>query len=255
MTCTRCGAGYLLADPECPRCGLELQAALPSVSGNALTPVRTTRDSERPWIIRGVSVVGVLICVFVGLQFAASRSGDDASSSLRPADLPSGVASTGTAAPTTVVNLAKSATIVADRTADPAEDAAGDPVTYGTEHLTDEDPNTAWRAPGFYSDEFITITLPAASTIQTVGLTNGYTKVDPVSGEDRYPAGRRIRSVTWMFDNGLSVNQSLEDETREIQYMTIEAVQSRTVRLRVNQTTTPGQFTDDYTAISELFVG
>ena len=254
MTCTRCGAAYLPADPECPRCGLPFPGATtPSLLDPG--PSWTTKSSERPWVLRGVSVVAVLLLAFLVLEVL--RPGEEsAGTSLRPANpSASAVPSTGADGLPTGENLAKTATLSADRTGDPGQDAAGRTITYDAENMVDGDLETAWRASGFYSGEYVTITLPARSTIEVVGLTNGYTKVDATSGEDRYPAGRRIKSVTWMFDGGPSHNQDLEDGERGIQFLRIDPVQARTIRLRINQTTTPGQFTDDYTAITELFLG
>ncbi|GAA3635728.1 hypothetical protein GCM10022223_62710 [Kineosporia mesophila] len=249
MTCPRCGSACLPADPECPRCGLPFPDAVTPPPEPAT--VRTTRASERPWIVRGVSVVGALLGAFLVLHFIGPGEAPPATT-WRPADLPPTASpSTGTDVPTGV-NLAADATITADRTADPSTDDAGHPVSYGTQNLVDGDLTTAWRATGFYYDELITIKLPARSQISVVGLTNGYTKKDAESGADRYEEGRRILSVTWIFDNGVSVNQELEDGDRSIQLKTIEPVQAQTVQLRINEQTTPGFGADDYSAITEL---
>ncbi|GLY16903.1 hypothetical protein Kisp01_39180 [Kineosporia sp. NBRC 101677] len=252
MSCSRCGAPYLPADPECPRCGLHFPtAATPHV---AAPGKHTTGDSERPWLLRGASVIAVLLLAFVALNVLAPTGDDGNNSRWRPSDLPDPNAPTASAAPTGE-NLAKNATIVADRTGDPGVDGAGQTITYSTANLVDDDLETAWRATGYYSGEEITITLPTSTEIRTVGLTNGYTKIDATSGDDRYTSARRIRSVTWLFDGGPSVNQDLDDGEREIQYKQIDPVQTQTIRLRINQTTTPGKFNDDHTAITELFLG
>ncbi len=264
MTCPRCGAAYLPADPECPHCGLPFPTATAATSVIHQGPSRTTRDSERPWIIRGASVVGVLLAAFLVLHFIGP--GDDGTvSTWRPADLPDiGPSASASAAnlPSldadgipTAENLAASGSVKADRTAAPGTDGAGQKVTYGAENLIDHDPRTAWRVAGFGTGEAITITLAATSRIQVVGLTNGYTKVDATSGKDWYPDGRRILSVTWIFDNGTNVNQDLQDDDRSVQLLRIPAIDAQSVRLQINTTTTPGDFTDDYTSISEVFLG
>jgi hypothetical protein len=254
VTCPRCSGAYLAADPECPRCGLPLSAtaAAPvSAQGAART---TTSSSERPWIVRGSAVVGVLVCVFAALTYLGIGE-EDEDANWRPNDLPAEIStSPGDGGLSTGQNIASTASVSADRTANPAEDDAGNTITYEAAHMVDGDPETTWRATGYYQNEYITITLPAPTQIQVVGLTNGYTKIDATSGRDRYKDGRRIRSVTWTFDGGNSVTQSLEDNVREIQYKKIDPVQAQTIRLRINQTTTPGNFQDDYTAITELFV-
>lgn len=251
MTCPRCGGAYLAADPECPRCGLAFSTTVAPVEPAQSAP-RNTRSSERPWIVRGAAIVGVLVCVFAALTYLGIGEKDE-STAWRPHDLPAEIPS-GPATGGTGQNLALGASVSADRTAAAAHDDAGKTITYEAAHLVDGDLETAWRAEGYYNDEYITITLPARSQIQVVGLTNGYTKIDPDSGKDRYQEERRIRSVTWTFDNANSVTQDLEDDNREIQYLRIDPVQAQTIRLRINQTTTPGQFTEDYTAITELFL-
>jgi len=251
MTCSRCGAEHLPADPECPRCGLPLTPTDSVEAGPAPGPRRTTRSSERPWIVRGASVITVLLCAFLAVNILWPEP-DAAGSDWQPADLPE--VGTSTAAPSGE-NLARSATVSAERTAGAAKDGAGNTVTYDASNMIDGDLETAWRAELFYNGETITITLPATAQIQVVGLTNGYTKVDPTSGDDLYPAERRITSVTWSFDGGHSVTQSLKDGPRDIQYLRIDPVQAQRVTLRVNQTTSPGRISTDYTAITELYLG
>lgn len=262
MICTRCGAEHLPADPECPRCGLPLTPSVSSdaESGATSGPRRTTRDSERPWIVRGACVITVLLGVFLAVNIL--WPGEGADDDWHPSDIPTedgtnGDSSNGdsAAAAPSGENLADTATVSAERTAGEAHDDAGNKITYEASNMVDGDVETAWRAELFYNGEDITITLPQATQIQWVGLTNGYTKVDPTSGEDHYTAERRITSVTWSFDGGHSVTQSLDDGSRDIQYLRIDpAVQATTITLRVNQTTSPGSIREDYTAITELFL-
>ena len=264
MNCPRCGAAYLPADPECPQCGLPFPTTTAPTSVIQQGPPRTTRSSERPWIVRGASLVGVLLGAFLVLHFIGP-GGDGGISTWRPADLPD-IGSSGSATAgnlpslgadglPTAENLAASGTVTTDRTAEPGTDGAGQKVTYGAENLVDGDLKTAWRVAGFGTGEAITIKLAAASKIQVVGLTNGYTKIDDTSGKDWYPDGRRILSVTWIFDNGTNVNQDLQDDDRNVQLLRIPAIQSQSVKLQINTTTTPGDFTDDYTSITEVFLG
>lgn len=284
MSCARCGAAYRPADPECPRCGLPLT---PSIGMAPATGLETGSEtgtgsgptaigSRRSWIVLGGGCAVLLLGAFLVLSWfdgddpdprgqlgAIGESADELHpEQLPPLPLPTPVSSsstTGSSAPTNTTpandNLAALATITADRTAPPGQDDEDRPVTYGTDHLADGDLTTAWRAPGYYNGEAITFELPEATQIQVLGLTNGYTKRDPGSGADRYQEGRRILSVTWSFDNGRSVHQSLEDDTQTLQRIRIDPTLARTVTLRVDQTTTPGRFTSDFTAISEVFVG
>jgi hypothetical protein len=271
MTCSRCGAAYLPADPECPRCGLPLT---PSVSAAPPAGPAPATAHRRSWLALGGGVLVALLVAVVALNSFGGNDSDGRSplgagaeppagglrtEELPPVSLPTASSSAtdgstpaGTVAPGR--NLAATASITADRTAPPGQDDQGRPVSYGTAHLADGDLTTAWRAPGYYNDESITFQLAGSSRIQILGLTNGYTKRDAASGADRYAAGRRITAVTWTFDNGIQVHQSLEDGVRTVQRLKIEPVQARTVTLTVDQTTTPGRFTSDFTAITEVLL-
>jgi hypothetical protein len=266
MTCPRCGATYLAADPECPRCGLAFPTAVANATRIESGPPRTTRDSERPWLLRGASVVGVLLGAFLVLHYIGPSS-DGGISTWDPSDIPDLGASADSSPSTgtlpslgadglpTADNLAASGSITADQTAKPGKDGAGRRTTYEAGNLVDKDLRTAWRVQSFGQGHTITIALPAKSRIQVVGLTNGYTKVDDASGEDLYTSERRIITVTWVFDNGTSVNQTLQDPDRSLQLLRIPAVEAQSVKLEIGTTTNPGRIFEDYTAITEVFLG
>ncbi|GAB6903681.1 discoidin domain-containing protein [Kineosporia succinea] len=253
MNCTRCGAAYLQADPECPRCGLALRLSGATTAGPVpAAPPGAYRTSERPLVVRGAGLVAVLLSAFLVLQFVTRDS--EVSSSWKP-QLPADLASPSTAPRPTGVNLATGAVVTAEETDTPQEDGAGDLITYDASNMVDGDLTTAWRVATFYNGRAITIDLKNRSQITQVGLTNGYTKVDGTNGNDAYEMGRKILQVTWMFDDGTSVRQKLADDVRTIQYQAIEPVQAQRVTLRIDSTSTPGHALSDYTAITELFVG
>ncbi|HET9778704.1 MAG TPA: hypothetical protein VFP81_05420, partial [Propionibacteriaceae bacterium] len=70
-------------------------------------------------------------------------------------------------------------------------DGAGTPVAYVPEQMLDETMSTAWRCNGNGVGKVVTFGFPAATTIAQVGLVNGYAKVDPGSGVQRYGEYRR----------------------------------------------------------------
>ena len=71
-------------------------------------------------------------------------------------------------------------------------DGAGDVVVYVPEQMSDGRMNTAWRCNGNGVGQVVTFGFPAGTTIAEVGLVNGYAKVDPGIGAQRYGEYRRI---------------------------------------------------------------
>ena len=95
-------------------------------------------------------------------------------------------------------------------------DAAGRRVRYSPELLTDGDPGTAWRCAGPGRGERVEFTLARGARVAQLGLLNGYAKVDPVTGDNRYGEYRRVRQVRWTFDDGSTVIQDLRDEVESV---------------------------------------
>jgi len=140
----------------------------------------------------------------------------------------------------------------ADLTAADNVDGDGRPVSYAAANLLDGDPATTWRATGDARGSSVRITFAAPRLVSAVGLVNGYAKVDPATGLDRYPEERRVTAVTWSFDDGTTYAQELDDGVRTAQRMLIDPVRSGVVTLRIDATTPPGDLDRDYTAISEI---
>ena len=87
--------------------------------------------------------------------------------------------------------------------------------------------------------------------VTEVGLIPGYDKVDPTDGTDRFTEERRIRRVTWTFDDGVSQSQTFVD-SRELQVIPIPAVLTTTIRVTIEETTPHGG--RDFTAVSDVEV-
>lgn len=85
----------------------------------------------------------------------------------------------------------------ASRTAPDSVDAAGDPVSYPASNLTDGDPETAWRVRGSGVGESVTITFDEPCLLSSVGILNGYQKVDATDQTDRWAQNRRIKTGEW----------------------------------------------------------
>lgn len=119
-------------------------------------------------------------------------------------------------------------------------DAGGHRVYYAAGQMFDANLNTAWRCNGNGIGQVIIFTLPAGTTINEVGLVNGYAKVDPASGAERYGEYRRITAVTWTFADGSTFEQSLQDGVTTLQKLSIPAQPGDTVTLTITASSKPG---------------
>ena len=119
-------------------------------------------------------------------------------------------------------------------------DGAGAPVVYVPEQMSDGKMNTAWRCNGNGVGQVVTFGFPAETTVAQVGLVNGYPKIDPASGTQRYDEYRRITKVTWTFANGTSFQQSLHDGVETVQKLSIPPQSGGHVTLTIEASTEPG---------------
>jgi hypothetical protein len=201
-------------------------------------PHRRPRGSWPAWL--AVAVVLVLVAALGG--WLATRSvGDGGDAGTGPVTEPSGSASTE-----------PEPGVVVPDTAPPNQDVDGNPVRYDGQNLLDGDPETAWRMPGDGTGGEITVTLDAETRLRSVGIINGYAKTSDV---DWYHGNRRVLQVEWVFDDGTTVVQDLEDTT-ELQTVDVDATTTQVV-VRLLEVSPPGKgrTARDYTAISELAFG
>jgi hypothetical protein len=136
-------------------------------------------------------------------------------------------------------------------------DGAGNPVVYVPEQMSDGTTSTAWRCNGNGIGQVVTFGFPAGTTIAQVGLVNGYAKVDPASGVQRYGEYRRITKVTWTFANGTSFQQLLNDGVETVQKLRIPPQSGDQVTLTIEASTEPGSMASgrDAVLISEVVFG
>ena len=149
------------------------------------------------------------------------------------------------------IDLARYAAATVPATAEPNEDVAGNLVRYEARNMLDGVPETCWRMPGSGASDEIVFQFEAPVEITEVGLVNGYAKT---SGEfDWYNGNRRVLEVEWVFDDGTTVSQPL-DEIRTLQSVPVDAVTSSTITLRLLDVSKPGtgRSARDYTAISDV---
>jgi hypothetical protein len=129
-------------------------------------------------------------------------------------------------------------------------------VRYEGRNMLDGVAQTCWRMPGDGTGSEIALQLPGPTTISSVGLVNGYAKIArDASGRrlDWYHGNRRLLRIEWVFDDGTTVRQSLDD-TRRMQSVDVDPVTTQTVRLRLVEVSRPGSgpAARDNTAISDV---
>lgn len=218
-----------------------------------------------PWVVGAVVLVGlvvVLLRVFEsdpvdetvpdGTSASASAGSpagagqDDASADPAASEDPAAPQGTGPRS-----DVAATATFAVPATAPPTTDLDGNLVAYDAAQMGDGTPSTTWRTAGDATGQTVTITLAEPTVLDRVGLVNGYAK--QVAGVDWYPNNRRILAVTWGFDDGTSVQQTLA-ERPGLQRLEVPPVETSTVTLRIDAVTPPGSgpLGRDYTAISEV---
>ena len=146
--------------------------------------------------------------------------------------------------------------VTAPSTSPDSADSAGRTTTYRAANVLDGDPSTAWRTEGNASGSTLEFTFDSPVRITEVGLVNGFAKVDPHDGTDRYTQGRRVLAVTWTFTTPtgpVTVQQQLRDGDRALQRAPVPAVVASSVALTIDSVTRPGaggRF--DRTAISDV---
>ena len=177
---------------------------------------------------------------------SATTAGSNAGTTSVAATLP-GVTTTG--ASSVDAGVVQIVSVAASAQAADATDSCQRSVSYAAINVRDNDPSTAWRAPGDASGATLTLTLAAPTHLGQVGLIPGYAKRDPCIDVDRFPQLRRITRVRWTFDGGKSIEQKLQDRA-DLQSIPVD-VTTKTVQLQILATTTDAPQLD-YTAISDV---
>lgn len=134
-----------------------------------------------------------------------------------------------------------------------AQDGSGKKVSYAARNAVDGDADTAWRCDRS-TDVAITFTVPKDQQIASVGLINGYAKVDPSDGSKRYREYRRILRATWTLPDGNTIEQRLDDGDQDMQNVRVPVSPGGTVTLTITKVTNPGSAsaTRDAVLISDI---
>ena len=230
-----------------------LVAAEPEPVEPAYAPYDYVYDEERRSPVLWVLVAAlVLVLVTAGWWFLVRDDGKDPTAEDSAGQSPQKSESAGQDG----VDVAGRASAKAPTTAPPNEDVNGDQVSYDASNMLDGVPETAWRAEGDGSGLKLTFTLREKTELHSVGLINGYAKSSTDSKNrtlDWYFGNRRIKSVTWIFDDQSKVKQDLT-ETRELQSVDVPDVVTKKVVLRIVTVSPPGEgnAARNFTAISEV---
>lgn len=118
--------------------------------------------------------------------------------------------------------------------------ADGSEVSFGAGNVFDHNATTAWRCPVGGPLE-LTFTFDHPVHLTSVGLINGYAKLDPTLGTDRYTQNHRVQQATWTFSNGghtTTVTQSFADGNRQLQTTEVN-VTATSVTLTIDATFSP----------------
>lgn len=250
--CANCGSP--VTEPDA---AVTATTYLPPVEPEpALAPAPPPSDGIPRWLpwLLGWLLLAV-VAAMVGWAFGSG--GDDERSPSSATTGPGSPAPAGTglpadpAAPADPADVTTSATVVVPETAPPNRSVDGEAVSYDGGLMLDGDPSTAWRMSGDGTGAVLTFTLAEATRLSSVGLVNGYAKVD--GDVDWYPRNRRISAVTWGFDDGSTLQQDLIDNPA-LQTIGLEGgVVTSTVTLTLTTVSAPGaEGGRDFTPVSDV---
>jgi hypothetical protein len=238
--CTSCGASLAeQARTDTAERNLTVVLERPPVPSYDVPAARPVVQRPRRTPLWWVAVAAAAVVVF-GLAWILGVAARDGAS--HPGARES-------VAPGELTDLTRGATASASSTAPPRQDLDGDMVRYEASNLLDGVPSTAWRMAGDGSGATLSVELPERSVVTRVGLINGYAKVD--DQVDWYPRNRRVLEAEWMFDDGTTIVQHL-DESSSMQTLDVGPIETSTLQLRILIVSAPGD--RNYTAVSDLLI-
>ncbi len=271
--CRQCGVPGAKGAQFCRSCGASLDAP-PTVAMPTAVPPAPADGGAGDGGIRVttpviIGVAAVIVALLGAVAVLVTTTGDDdpaaadrgttsvpaapepGAATTEPAPTVTSDPSASTSGPPQVLAPVQT---TASSSSPPAEDCGGTvSVTYDPENVLDGAPSTAWQVAGDGTGHTITFDLGASTLVEQVGLTPGYDKVQPCEERvDRFFQNFRVSRVRWTFDDGSTVDQSLDVSDRSLQLTDVDAT-TRQVRMEI-VSTVPGSSSDGDTAISEIKV-
>jgi hypothetical protein len=216
----------------------------------------THRRRRRPWGLWAAAALALVVVAGLGIWLLSDEEPDGPGAQHPAASTPPSSASPSEESPSVdPAAVTVDASVEVPRTAPPGRDVSGNPVDYEGANLLDGIPETTWRMPGDGTGQELVITLAAETRLRSVGLINGYAKTarDAQGRElDWYHGNRRVTSVEWVFDDGTTVTQDLEDTTA-VQSVDVDVTTTTlTLRLVGVSAAGTGRAARNYTAISDV---
>jgi hypothetical protein len=135
-----------------------------------------------------------------------------------------------------------------------SQDACGNPTFYEPALAVDGTDDTAWMVDGDGTGESIRLSLAGLSVVTRLGVVPGYNKFDPCTGSERFNELRRITAVRWTFDDGSTIDQTLQPVPEMQEIRLPRAAVTASVTMTVLATTGPGTASLDNTAVSEISI-
>jgi hypothetical protein len=226
------------------------------------------RGGALPWVL-GLAAAGVLA---VGGYVVLDPSSSDGTgtgapdgdapvfgapsaatpSSAAPSQQEAGAGSGEVLRPTGPLSTLRAVSVTATCQAPDGVDSAGTVVTYQPAHTLDGAPATAWRCPGAAVGTRLTFDFGGPVLLASPGLVPGYAKIDSADGTDRFAENRTVTAVTWRFDDGTSVAQSIPAPRPSLAAIDLPTpVSTSRVVLEITGTGNAAALRD-YTAISDV---
>jgi len=153
---------------------------------------------------------------------------------------------------TNVACSVEDASVEATKTAPDGVDASGRDVTYSPSNLIDSNDSTAWRTPGRGVGQTITLTFESSCELRSIQIVDGYNKIDPGDGTDRWRQNRRVVRLR-IQTNRQDVTVSLDSGSRTWQTVTLSESKVDSISLTI-LSSAPAKTERDYTALSEIRV-
>jgi|GEM_PF-848714 len=139
------------------------------------------------------------------------------------------------------------------------QDACGNSTHYDPGQALDGDVATTWRSAENQVDgQWLEIDLGRMVSVERIGISPGFNKVDPCDGTARCRQNRRLHEILLVFSDGTRLAQSFPDTGCDMMYISTRGITASWLRIEVLSTYPPetvnGKPPRNFVAISEVEV-